>query len=125
MRKIVLVGHGDGCIGMKKSAEMILGKQDHLVAIDLKESESLNDYLKKVQTSVDEYKKEGYDELLLLADIKGGTPGNVATLLGKQHEYIHVIAGYHLAMILTACINNQISGHDLLEESNQMIQKII
>ncbi|GLL51772.1 MAG: hypothetical protein L0I95_13020 [Tetragenococcus koreensis] len=125
MRKIVLVGHGDGCTGMKKSTEMILGKQDHLVAIALKESESLNDYLKKVQTSVDEYKKEGYDELFLLADIKGGTPGNVATLLGKQQEHIHVIAGYHLAMILTACTNNQISGHDLLKESNQMIQEII
>ncbi|GEN91915.1 PTS sugar transporter subunit IIA [Tetragenococcus koreensis] len=125
MRKIILVGHGDGCIGMKKSAEMILGKQDHLAAIALKESEGLNDYLEKVRTTVDEYMKDGYDGLLLLADIKGGTPGNVATLVGKQKDQVQVIVGYHLAMILTACTNDKINSQELLEETNQMIQKVI
>lgn len=125
MRKIILVGHGDGCTGMKKSAEMILGKQDHLVAIDLKESEGLDDFLKKVQVSVKEYENEGYDDLLLLADIKGGTPGNVATLISKQKDHVQVIVGYHLAMILTACANDKISSQNLLKETNQMIQEVI
>lgn len=125
MRKIVLLGHGEGCVGMKISTEMILGEQEHLAAIDLKENESLNDYLKKVQTSINEYEKKGYDELLLLADIKGGTPGNVATLLGKTENNIRVITGYHLAMILTACTNNEIDIDYLIKETNLMIQKVI
>lgn len=125
MRKIILVGHGDGCTGMKKSVEMILGKQDHLVAIDLKESEGLEDYLKKLQTSINKYENDGYDDLLLLADIKGGTPGNVATLISKKKDHVQVVVGYHLAMILTACTNDKISSQDLLKETNQMIQEII
>lgn len=125
MRKIVLLGHGEGCIGMKISTEMILVEQEHLAAIDLKESEGLNDYLEKVQAGIYMYEKEGYTEILLLADIKGGTPGNVATLLGKQGNNIRVITGYHLAMILTACTNSEIDSDCLIEETNLMIQKVI
>ncbi|GGP07775.1 PTS sugar transporter subunit IIA [Oceanobacillus neutriphilus] len=125
MRQIILAGHGDGCLGMKQSTEMILGEQTHLYAVSLSSSESAQDYHKRLHSLIDKSRKNGNDELWILTDIKGGTPGNVATLIGKKEKNITVISGYHLAMIITACTDSHITANNLIEETNKMIKKII
>ncbi len=125
MRQIILAGHGDGCLGMKQSTEMILGEQTHLHAVNLSPSENAQDYHKRLHSLIDKDRENGINEFWILTDIKGGTPGNVATLIGKHEEGITVISGYHLAMIITACTDSHITANHLIEESNKMIQKII
>ncbi|EOI57174.1 PTS sugar transporter subunit IIA [Enterococcus gilvus] len=125
MRSVILVGHGDGCLGMKQSAESILGEQSNLTAISLGMSEGMESYVSRLEKTISEQEQFGFNEWLILSDIKGGTPSNVATLVAKNSSIIHVVSGYHLAMILTACTNETILPDDLIQETTQMIQKII
>lgn len=124
MRAIILVGHGAGCIGMKQSAEMILGKQESLFAVSLQPEESITDYIKKLENFCQGLNKN-YTEILFLADIKGGTPAKAAAVVSKQQQLINsqLIMGYHLALILSSCLEVQKNASDLIDETMPMIQK--
>lgn len=124
MRAIVLVGHGAGCTGMQQSAEMVLGKQENLFAVPLQPEENSTDYIEKL-TAFCQQLNEDYTQILFLADIKGGTPAKAAALVSKQQQLngSQLIMGYHLALILSSCLDVQKNASDLIFETTPMIQE--
>lgn len=124
MRAIILVGHGLGCIGMKESAEMILGKQDNLFAVPLQTEENITEYIEKLAAFCIKVKKD-YSEILFLADIKGGTPAKATALVSKQHQLTNsqLIMVYHLALVLSSCLDLQKNASGLIAETTPMIQE--
>ena len=73
MSKLVLISHGQLCEELKKSAEMIMGPQDDIATVALLPNEGPEDFQAKFKAAI-----EGEDDVTVLADLKGGTPNNVA-----------------------------------------------
>lgn len=124
MKHILLVGHGEGCIGMKQSVEMILGEQHHLTAISLGVAEGPTDYLEKIENYLEKATANS-TEVLILTDVYGGTPNNISVLASKKYSSVSVISGFHLGLILTACTGTDLSVSELLAETTPMIQQIV
>jgi PTS system mannose-specific IIA component len=93
---IVLAGHGGFCDGIRDAAEMIMGPQDSLAVVPLGPAENLDLYREKLEQARTEV--DSGDGVLVLVDLFGGSPSNVAAyLLGQGTE---VVTGVSLPMLL-------------------------
>ena len=96
---IVMIGHAQIASQMKEALQHILGEQPLIAAVDISEeksSESLTAHLKMKIRSCDVG-----DGVLLLADMFGGTPCNIA--MGcLQAGQIEVVSGFNLPLLIKA-----------------------
>ena len=97
MTDLVLLSHGTFCIGIKESAEMILGPQKNIHAIDLKEGESPEHFQTRFLNLTGSLEK-----FVVFTDILGGTPYNVAykSLLSSENKF-ELYTGMNLPMIIS------------------------
>lgn len=99
MYAIVLVGHGEISKGFLNAAEMIVGEQEFFEAIPLTPDDTTESYLGKLNQVTN-----AYDEVLVLADIRGGTPANVASYLVMKKNCI-MLTGINLPLLLEILID--------------------
>ena len=93
MSKLVLISHGQLCEELKKSAEMIMGPQDDIATVALLPNEGPEDFQAKFKAAV-----EGQDDVVVLADLKGGTPNNVAARVLAEGGKFDLYSGMNLPM---------------------------
>lgn len=91
---IIVVGHGDFPQGLVNGAEMILGEQENLVAVPLLPTDSPESYLDKLLNVTN-----SYDNMIMLADLKGGTPQNLSSFVVKERD-CSIVTGVNLPMLL-------------------------
>lgn len=95
MTELVLISHGNLCVELKKSAEMIMGPQEHIHAVPLLPAEGQEDFLKKFDDLV-----KDFDDYVVFSDLLGGTPANTISkqiMLGRD---IQLYAGMNLPMVI-------------------------
>lgn len=112
MFAIIVVGHGEFSSGLTNAAEMILGEQENMVAVPLLPIDSPQTYLEKLNEAV-----SPYDEFVILADLKGGTPANLASFVVKDKK-CKCITGANLPMLLEMIcsrFNDKIIEESILE----------
>ena len=103
--KIVLLTHGGWGTQLAKSLEMILGKIDCVHEIALEPSFTLPEYLGMVREYVDAISPDS----LIITDLLGGTPSNVAAVVGNQTG-VRVFCGLNAPMLLEAAMELQNDG---------------
>lgn len=97
---IIVITHGHFGEEIIKSAEMIVGEIDNIKALSLTPDLSLEDLANKTKNEISGIE----DDVILLTDLFGGTPNNVASYF-KQTMNIPVITGLNLAMLISVTIN--------------------
>lgn len=95
---VVVASHGGLCRELLFTAEMILGPAAQTAAAPLATGVSLQDFAAQLRQAVAAVQQEA--GVLLLADLAGGTPCNVAAVLAVQSEGLRVVAGVNLPMLL-------------------------
>nr|WP_320148306.1 PTS sugar transporter subunit IIA [uncultured Anaeromusa sp.] len=95
---MVVASHGGLCRELLITAEMILGPATQTAAAPLAAGTSLQDFAAELRQTVTAVQQEA--GVLLLADLAGGTPCNVAAVLAAQSEEIKVVTGVNLPMLL-------------------------
>ena len=95
---VVVASHGGLCRELLITAEMILGPAAQTAAAPLATGVSLQDFAAQLRQVVAAVQQEA--GVLLLADLAGGTPCNVAAVLAVQSEGLRVVAGVNLPMLL-------------------------
>lgn len=118
MSNIVLVSHGDFCVGLLSSLKMIAGDTFGIRAVPLIPGESPESYREKLSQVL-----KGMDtsqEYVILSDIAGGTPFQSAAYLAKDFQ-IGLISGMNMPMLLTLALGNSIEQtlEDLVEKATQ------
>ncbi len=109
MLGIVIVSHGNFAEGILQSLEMIAGKQNTIKAVTLKPLEKAEDFKIKLEQTIDSY--ENADQILIIADIWGGTPFNQAKTLVEEHEDSRALmTGLNLPMLVEAYFNSMVIG---------------
>lgn len=94
---LVIVTHGNLAIELRRAAEHVVGPQDHMDTVCIgadDDMERRRDDIRAAVKSVDTG-----DGVILLTDMFGGTPSNLAISLLKLGE-VEVLAGVNLPMLI-------------------------
>ncbi|WHY77218.1 hypothetical protein QNH20_24605 [Neobacillus sp. WH10] len=96
---ILVTSHGDYCHSLIKSGEMIAGKQENVVGIALEE-DGIEAFSQKLTETLNDMVGR-FDSVLILCDLKGGTPCNESLKYVLYNESkIKIIPGVNLPMYL-------------------------
>ena len=110
MENIVLISHGSMAEGVKVSLEMIVGRQEHVHTVSLRpDSDNL-----QFEKELNEKMKALNGTTLIIADLRGGTPCNVATKNYLNVDGVEIIAGMTLSVVIEAVVNQQASIKELV-----------
>lgn len=94
--KIIVTSHGELCTGVINSYEMLAGKNENIIAVSLKDSDT-----GEFKSNLGNLIKNSQEDLLIICDIYGGTPYNEAYYHFIQRpEQIRVVTGLNLPMLL-------------------------
>lgn len=110
MENIVLISHGSMAEGVKVSLEMIVGRQEHVHTVSLRpDSDNL-----QFEKELNEKMKALNGTTLIIADLLGGTPCNVATKNYLNVDGVEIIVGMTLSVVIEAVVNQQASIKELV-----------
>lgn len=94
---IIVMTHGDFGKELIRSSELILGKLQDVYSISLLEEMDPLDLIGEVQIILE----NGMDQYLILTDLYGGSPANMASRFALQENVI-VLSGVNLPMLVEA-----------------------
>lgn len=97
--------------GVKSSLEMIIGAQVNVHAVSLREDGDSTQF----ESDFLNLMKPLQRPILIMADLLGGTPCNVALKHFSDEENVEILAGMSLPMVLEAAVNDRLTVSDLLK----------
>ena len=116
---ILVLTHGNAGEALVKSAEMIISTLENVQAFSLLPGMSPEEFIEIVKAHLDTLRKG----VLILTDLFGGTPFNVAMALSKNYD-INVVSGVNIAMIIEGdLLRNNLSGRELAEAVQKVGRK--
>ena len=106
----VIISHGQLATEVLSAAETIVGAIDHVVAVSIGWHDDVDIAREEISRSID--RVDGGRGVLLLTDMFGGTPTNIAaTFLGNDARPVEIVTGVNLPMIIS--LAEQEPGGDL------------
>lgn len=99
--RIVIAAHGDLATALLSAAELICGPTDELRAVGIRPEDSPESYGERLAAAIGE---PGLP-VLVLADLAGGTPNNVALSQVRGRPSAFVISGVNLAVVMEAAMS--------------------
>ncbi len=110
----MIVTHGQLANELLAAAEAVVGDLSHITAVSIgwhDDVEMAKDEIRRAITEV----SEG-NGVLLLTDMFGGTPTNIAAMFLKENE-IEIVTGVNLPMVIKlASLNKEMSLRELAKE---------
>ncbi len=98
MIAIVLGTHGKFSQEILKTTELILGKQENVVAITFLPGEGADDLMKKYENVMKSLKCD--DGVLFMVDLFGGSPFNAASRIVAKEDTMDIVSGINIPMLL-------------------------
>jgi mannose/fructose/sorbose-specific phosphotransferase system IIA component len=121
---IIVTGHGTYATGLVDAAELILGTRDGLTPVDFPSTDSAVDLKAHLDAAVGAVPAE--DSLVVLCDLKGGSPFNAAAAIARGRPRMTVVYGVSLPFLLDFLGRKGKNGAEvavLLEKSVDMARK--
>lgn len=114
MIEIIIVSHGNYAGAMLESAQLIIGEQEHVCTFGLNLGDSVEQLREKISEAVERASKNG--DVLVLTDMRSGSPFNVAASLMNHYSFRH-LTGINLPILLEILIDRNYSNiEELCEE---------
>lgn len=112
--KIVLTTHGDLAEGLLDSYRMIAGNTDNIIPINLTD-DGIGVFSKKLRTTLDNLIDK--EKVLILCDLKGGTPYNESLKYQLENEgTVEIVTGVNLPMLMETALSIEHSDLKTLKE---------
>ena len=96
--RILVAAHGDLADAFLATAEMICGQLEDVHAVGLLPADSPESYSERLLAAAG----DPGDSLLILTDLAGGTPHNVALVATRRLPRAVLISGVNLAVLIEA-----------------------
>lgn len=109
MTGIIVTGHGHFPSGLLSAVSLVAGAPENTVGVDFEDGLGTADLKAAMARAMEELEGE---ELLILADLVGGTPFNVAAALKEESRdrRIKVLAGVNMAALVEAVFSRPMYG---------------
>jgi len=119
MTGIIIAGHGHFASGMVSAIELIAGAPEHLVSVEFCKGQDVGELKKNMIQAIEILATE---DILLMVDILGGSPFNVATqlLTERTNKNLKIVAGVNMAAVIHAVFVGEIVPFE--ELSNQVLE---
>ncbi|AEM79472.1 PTS sugar transporter subunit IIA [Thermoanaerobacter wiegelii] len=114
---ILLLTHGVLADAMIDVVNMVLGKQELTASVGLKSGDNIDDFRKKAYKYAKEL-DEG-DGVLILTDIPGGSPANIAAEIVCYRKNVAMVTGINLPMLLETFVQRKVENLNNL--ANQIV----
>lgn len=117
---LLIVTHGSLGKALAETSKLIVGSNKKLITLSFDHGDDIEELEKQIVNQMNHSLSDG-NELLILADLLGGSPSNRTALalkgLGEKCKDIECIVGVNLPILLEAIIlSNQVdSVHELKE----------
>jgi mannose/fructose-specific phosphotransferase system component IIA len=109
--RIVVAAHGDLATGLVSAAQLICGQIDDLAAVSLEPTDSPESFGTRLAAAA----PDPDAPVLLLTDLVGGTPHNVALALARRRPSAVLISGVNLAVLMEAAMTDEALGPALVD----------
>ncbi|MBX3311759.1 MAG: hypothetical protein KF916_02510 [Microbacteriaceae bacterium] len=103
-RKILIVGHGTFSSSLLESAKLMTGALNGVWSLELDATETPESFKDRVAALVSEHQIQ-----IVLSDMVGGTPDNIAKLVSKDHKDLTVIGGANLPLLLVLAMQPELA----------------
>ncbi|MFT8556209.1 MAG: PTS sugar transporter subunit IIA [Liquorilactobacillus hordei] len=103
--KVILIGHYNTAISMKKAVEMIVGETEDFYPITFLPNEGLDSLKTKIDDLLEKFDKN--EEVLAIADLYSGTPYNAVATKALENKITDVISGMSLPICLEVAMNKK------------------
>jgi mannose/fructose/sorbose-specific phosphotransferase system IIA component len=103
MYEILVVSHSTLCKGFNEAVGMILGEETSIEYLEL-DDYGIDVFHEKLKKKISILKSKN-EEILILADLFGGSPFNRALFEAAKDEKIKIIAGVNLPIVIQAIMN--------------------
>lgn len=100
--KLILMSHGNMAAETLQSAKMIVGDLIAAQVVSMTETDGMSGTIEKLTQLLNFL---GDIPVLILADLKGGTPCNVAMMQMNERSNLRVLSGLNLAMVIEAAVS--------------------
>ena len=112
---LFIASHGEVAKSALATAEMIIGvKQEHVDTICVLEGRSYDECLEELQKKYEAI-KEDVDGVVILTDIYGGTPANIASYLALSTPRVQVFSGCSIPILLEYLLTQPQSLEEAVE----------
>lgn len=110
---IVITGHGHFPSGIMSAVELVAGKPEQVAAVDFEAGQSGAELKAAMKAAVEGMEEK---EVLILADLVGGTPFNTAAALTQEtgDRKLRLLAGTNMPMVVEAVFSRMAAGLDEL-----------
>ena len=119
---LILASHGEFAKAARETMEMIIGhEQENIGTVLVTEGKVYEDALEEIKALYETL--DTTEGCIVLTDIYGGTPANVATYLAIEHmDDIRVFSGLNVPLLLEVVLD-QTSSLTEMEEKIELIHK--
>ena len=111
---LIVMSHGHMAEETVNSAKMIAGDIENIFVVSMMADDGLSGTTEKLTKILNELEKES--QIVILADLKGGTPCNVAMMRLADHPNLRVVTGFNLAMLLEAVFSPSTTASELADQ---------
>lgn len=108
----IIITHAGFSLGLKEAVEMILGKQELLEAVVLREGNSMTDLKEAISEKIEAMKTE---HIIFFVDLFGATPCNAASLLCAETGF-PVITGVNMPVLFEFLARREESAPENIPE---------
>jgi mannose PTS system EIIA component len=116
-RAVLVITHGEFGIELVKSAEMIMGPQENVDALALRPGNSVDDLRNEANAIVEKNNEKGL-ETIVLVDLLGGSPSNVALSLLAKND-LHILTGVSMPMLIEL-----LSFYQIEKDTNKLVDTV-
>ena len=116
MNGVLFTAHGNFPSGLYSGLKLIAGEMENVKIVDFLEGDGTDGLDKKINSALEELK--GYDNIIILTDLAGGTPFNRSAILTTEMDNVKILAGTNFQMLYTAAF-------DQTEDIDEFVNTII
>jgi mannose PTS system EIIA component len=116
-RAVLVITHGEFGIELVKSAEMIMGPQENVDALALRPGNSVDDLRNEANAILEKNNENGL-ETIVLVDLLGGSPSNVALSLLAKND-LNILTGVSMPMLIELLTFYQIE-----KDTNKLVDTV-
>lgn len=119
MTGLIIATHGDLAASALEAAELLVGEQEQVETIGFRPGDSLELLLERFTQAIK--RLEDCEEILVLTDIKGGSPCNAATVMKAKNPKLRVVAGLSIPL-LAQFFESKANGETLADSMDELIE---
>lgn len=115
---VILAAHGGMAASAKELMELLRGDLERVECIAFQPGDSLEKLAGQYQAAVAALGTE--QGILILTDLKGGSPCNMATLIQKTTENVRTVYGFNIPMLLQA-----FEGRERTDDLEELVEEVM